>query len=471
MVRQQVRALWVVSLVAGLAAVAVGVIALLRTGDSNTSAPTTAFGDPSRTSTAAGTPTPTVTPGISATPITVGPDIDFPPDMMMLVVLGPFGKGAGPFSISRAYRLGDDLVQLEVLFPPEAVAGGGYAGNVTDDVWPTGFMVNPLSRSIVAAVCYGTGCGHEGGTGGESARTVFFESRDGGSSWSEVDAFEGEWYPRAIDRDRVIAVNYAGSDPEARLVPGGEPFVTPPGLFLMSGPPLLPGAGALFISPDGQSIVNDISGVEFRPDFPAPFALGPVARLTDFLPIAAVIRERNDEPYDPRFVPRRLRSFLGIYGGRGKQRELFELPENLGVASVARQLENGQLLATFTFWDRPATCTSGGTSAGAVPALFDPRNARVQFIAVPFLDPGCPGGSQEVIAVRQGHLARVDTPGDCLNLRERPEADAAVIACVPHGTIVENDGTVWYDRWTDVTLFDGREGWATLAYVDAGSRP
>ncbi|MGH2609535.1 MAG: SH3 domain-containing protein, partial [Tepidiformaceae bacterium] len=429
--------------------------------------------DPPTESNLTATPGASPTPDVGARPVTVGPDIEFPPDTAMWVVLGPWGKGTGPFSILRAYRIGEDPVQMEVLFPPAAVEGNGYAGNVDAAVVPTGFMVHPTTDALVAAICYGEGCGHEGGPNGLPARTVFYESPDGGSSWSQTYEREGEWWPVTFHREQLLARDYSGSEPGGVLVPSGEPFTWPEGLEPWPGPPLFPGGDARYSDSNGDSIVNDVPAVEFRPDVPIDFRLTLVHPLKEGMFFAAAFLEKFDEEgYDPSTPFPLQRSFLGLFGPKGVVRELYELPRSTGATGFAGLLDTDRThaLGTFSYTDRPATCTSGGTNSGSAPAIFDTETGVVQFIPDPFLNPACPGGSHTVIAFQQGDLARVDTPGDCLNVRELPEASAPIITCLPHGAIVRNQGALWHGQWTNVTLFDGREGFASVEYLDKGAR-
>jgi hypothetical protein len=55
----------------------------------------------------------------------------------------------------------------------------------------------------------------------------------------------------------------------------------------------------------------------------------------------------------------------------------------------------------------------------------------------------------------------------CLNIRPRPESDATAFTCVPPGTQMEGVGTAPY--WRQVRLPDGRIGWASKKYLEAGA--
>ena len=58
----------------------------------------------------------------------------------------------------------------------------------------------------------------------------------------------------------------------------------------------------------------------------------------------------------------------------------------------------------------------------------------------------------------------VDT---CLNLRQAPSLNAAVLTCLPNGAIADTDDyyTDYYDAWMHVRTADGLEGWASADYL------
>ena len=59
----------------------------------------------------------------------------------------------------------------------------------------------------------------------------------------------------------------------------------------------------------------------------------------------------------------------------------------------------------------------------------------------------------------------VDT---CLNLREEPSREAAIVTCLPSGAVVETDDYdiwKWPDSWMHLRTDDGLEGWASADYL------
>jgi hypothetical protein len=74
------------------------------------------------------------------------------------------------------------------------------------------------------------------------------------------------------------------------------------------------------------------------------------------------------------------------------------------------------------------------------------------------------GNSHPYLAaiVANAPYATVNTPRDCLNLRDRPSLDAPTALCIADRVLVIKTGEVTAvdgRRWAKVRLWDGREGW------------
>lgn len=75
--------------------------------------------------------------------------------------------------------------------------------------------------------------------------------------------------------------------------------------------------------------------------------------------------------------------------------------------------------------------------------------------------------------IKNGNLARVNLPGDCLNLRDFPGLSTLMIGCVNHGETVrvlsdpyEVDGVNWVN-----VIGGGKRAWVSLKYLkDTGGR-
>lgn len=110
-----------------------------------------------------------------------------------------------------------------------------------------------------------------------------------------------------------------------------------------------------------------------------------------------------------------------------------------------------------------------GFFAGQLPAVMDVVRGEVAPIIDPFLKPPLLNGRNHVEAVARGLLLRVSAVGDCLHVRETPDAGAISLACVADRVLLrdlqearETAGITW----RRVRLSDGRAGWASAAYLE-----
>jgi competence protein ComEC len=80
------------------------------------------------------------------------------------------------------------------------------------------------------------------------------------------------------------------------------------------------------------------------------------------------------------------------------------------------------------------------------------------------------GGSSPLAAQDPATLVVRASAAPCLNIRPRPDADAAAFTCITPGTSVRAVAAAPY--WRQVLLADGRTGWAAKKYLEAtGAAP
>ncbi len=105
----------------------------------------------------------------------------------------------------------------------------------------------------------------------------------------------------------------------------------------------------------------------------------------------------------------------------------------------------------------------------AMPAIVDFERAEVHPMpsARATLDPRqFPSFMAALTAER---IARVNIPGDCLNIRADASLTAAVISCPGHGALLRSTGEVREAdglTWVAVKTPDGRDGWASALYLE-----
>jgi hypothetical protein len=127
-------------------------------------------------------------------------------------------------------------------------------------------------------------------------------------------------------------------------------------------------------------------------------------------------------------------------------------------------LDDSRMLVTAEY-SRETGCVHGVTEAGAVPAILDFASASLRLIGDPF---SCEAGAVRAVSAMQGPFLTVETPEDCLNLREAPGVGATTITCLGHGALVrlttgktEADG----QQRLRVELEGRRSGWVASEFV------
>jgi hypothetical protein len=105
-----------------------------------------------------------------------------------------------------------------------------------------------------------------------------------------------------------------------------------------------------------------------------------------------------------------------------------------------------------------------GVSEGVAPAIFDPATGQVHVIAE--MKESYVGN--HVLAATEGPFLRVNTPGDCLNIRASIGLDAPVLTCAADGVLLEDRQDVWERdgvTWLAVSTPEGEPGWAAAEYL------
>ncbi len=400
-------------------------------------------------------PRPDTSLGVTAPELRQTDDIDLPPDTSILVAEGGYGHGPGGYyRLVRYTRSGHGAVVKRILL-------GGPDPRVDASLFITGIQSNADGSVLSLATCNDE-CISEGPPG-PKAHTVFQQSRDGGLTWTTVTDQPGRWWLWGMDGAEMVAVRFEGGT-EWRAFPSGKAVPRPPGVPESAYPEFFGGAvgwpgsaAAELIAQDGTSALrvsvayqgaqqhNVVLDGAFAP------AGGPMAGLLAVtttgpdlpLPVGRyVVLISPDSPHAISAATRvDWRGSLTLDGWADDQRPF--------------------VTATFT---APNTCLSGDgapeTVTGARPAILDVVAGTLSFLR----EPGpCEAGSQRLVAVIRGPFRTVNTPGDCLNLRESPDAAAHATTCLADGVLVhaeDEDGD-----WVAVTAPSGQSGWVASEFL------
>jgi hypothetical protein len=366
-------------------------------------------------------------------PLTLGEEIDFPDDLLLIIENGCYACDGPPTGLSRVYRTGGGPVRTEVLFEPS-----GYGA----DAYITSFAVRLGATEIVVAVCVRAHCGPLGDPE-EGSLTALLRSTDGGVTWQEIGRLPTV-YVVALAEQGLILATIAGNGMSYWLAATGQRLEAPPGAeHLIWGshhePPLwwtkdrrvldLSGApvGSLPESEYGPSTVLRFTG-------PAIAAWSPQYgrgeqfsgyRLTTLTPDGGYAGYSWQGWIDP--VANLDARFLVA------SVELSQVGERVGLRPSLIDFENGVIHPIL-----PDTATLTET----------PRNRVQAFVRGPFLQV---------------------TGAGCLALRDRPVRNAALVECAAPRVLLRPTGEWRYSYgtwWQGVLLPDGRHAWAPAAGVE-----
>ncbi len=436
-------------------------------GDSNASPTPTA----SQTSTpASATPTAgsSATDGAGAvTTLPIGDPIAMPQGVVMIVEAGCFqcdGPGSGLF---RVFKLADGKTVVQQLFsagqryfpdnfeavfeangvviPTTRVATVG--GTISEEEpYITGWAVSDDGDTLIAGVCVQGFCGGSLIGLSDNAQTILYQSVDGGITWSELAAVDaGVWVVDVDLRGRALVAQWTNPDPNIPasffFEPGHEPVlrphVVPERTFpTVDGEQVVWGSAGTWYLPDG-SIVLNIPGEQSDSGLMYGGTTGPVAMFVDG-------PEAN----------------LEVYDGKSDSFERFSVPEMWSIAGWAA---GPQLFGNISL--------SMEGQLASLPAILYDKNKFISPITDPFLGSDFEKGRNRVIAVQIHPAAVVSGTGSCLNVRDDPSVESAILDCVPDGVILHVVGPDQGNGWLHVTSPTGAKGYVSADFLDIIALP
>ncbi len=399
----------------------------------------------SRTEAPSVSPTTTPTPAVpGARDVTLAPDGGLPQGSALLIGTAGFHHGGGGFfRLRKVWQFGSAA-------PTGSAEVIPWNGSPDPNSSILGVAHNEHGTVLWMSRCEGLACYYEGEMPG--VMTTFLLSRDGGVSWQEVLRRKGAWWLRTAIGETGYAVNFAGTG-ALLAVPSGDSVPVPAGAARTEP---LPYQGRLaWVSRDGRSLL-DATGTAV-----APFAIPQGLVLTGDTATWT--------------TPAESLTAWGLFGSDSQTRYIAIVRAGSGTppvailrvplpdARLARWLDEDTLVLTA---DYPGSCSGGaGGVGGSLPVLLSTSVAAARFVTGPLANCDSAGG-QVVLAAWSGLSGQVHTPGDCLNLRQRPEPTAPVIECLADGVllaVVGKDGVP--AGWLPVTAPSGKFGWVSAEFV------
>jgi len=404
-------------------------------------------------------PPPTVLGRVKVVPLEIGPEIDLPADIA-LIVPPNCGNCAGPTGgLSRVYRDANGQIRTDTLVTMESL---GFAPvSYSDPTGPvlTGFAADEGGSTIAVGVCkHGPCFGGPGQPPPGDAETAILLSSDGGVSWSELQRLGGVAFVSGVLPNGRIVVGISNGKPEPpvyKVLPEGEDLTPPPGagfaapLSLASGDVIWPTEGGGMLRSDGSAWLGEWADPRHL-QFAWKFVLDPGGERV----LASATTVSVNGPGSGLVVVFRI---------DGTLERVYSVP---GFFSPIAWLGDGRVLG------HADTCAGSvgpgyGSCSGYRPALID-LDARFIHHFRPVIDP--PVNFFNIFAVQRGPFARVvNTDETCVNIRSAPNTGAEIVDCAAEGVLLRTDGSTGGDG-TNVFLHvytpSGLEGWASTEYLE-----
>jgi hypothetical protein len=400
--------------------------------------------------------------GTSVIPLRQGDPIDLPDGIALIIETGCWQCDGPTSSLDRIYRDPSGKIRTETLV--SAVALG-----LTDDSREpspiVAFDAFPDASWIVVAFCTAGDCNLLGPPGA-SVRTTFFESNDGGITWSQIADRPGSFRgimlipsSQGHRRDVLLFPNEPGEygqprPPDFRYLISGDTMVPPRGSGNFPQPIVAP-SGQVFWFTNSSRLLTS-TGDKF-------FTAGNATYLT-----GDITRDLNGTRWA---IP------WSYPSGNGPATYLLSLVDQNGHAVRSLQYDR------YISWGMNGGDDTLYGNADIEPALLavelpDPattflpveiclNDAIFHPILEPFTDKQFSFGRNRVVAIQRGTFARVvGVDGSCLNLRDIPSVDAGINACAADGVLLRAGRSDESGEWLEVLTPDGSYGWAATEFLE-----
>lgn len=391
--------------------------------------------------------TPETLDGVPLGRLAVGPEIEVPDDLALIIEVGCTECDGPTERLIRVYRDASGELRTDALFEDPSDQPNAFI---------TSFALSADASTIAVGVCPEGDCPFLG-PAQPGATSVVHRSTDGGVTWQQLDTPGGVYYAAAVIGDNVVL--QGPLDAEGFLEKRYEAF---PGGAMFDQP--VPQT-ALFMVGGGEIVWRTVEGRLLRVNG------GDLVRLPAGFQVAYPAGGRYW--FDPTGGRTALALFnddtgymLGLVAGGGEPMQYYRLE---GYATIGGWLDADRAIGNAVVSSSDLTSEVPEPfreAAVTLPAIFDFSNGTVQPIAHPFLEQY---GRNRVVAVLPGPFARVTGAGDCLNVRSEPGQTGEVLDCFADGVLLRDRGeerSVDGVSWLSVTTPDGIDGWATVQYLE-----
>ena len=405
-------------------------------------------------------PPPTVLAGVKVVPLEIGPEIELPADIA-LIIPPNCGDCPGPLAgLSRVYRDSTGQIRTDTLVTMESLGIAPVSSSDPNGPVLTGFATDGDGSTIAVGVCrHGPCFGGPGQPPPEDAETAIYLSVDGGVSWSELQALVGVAFITGVLPNGRIVVGVSSGKPEPpvyKILPEGEVLTPPSGagfaapVALDSGDIVWPTENEGMLRSDGARWLGAWADPR-QLYFQWKFVFDPGGERV----LASATTVSVNGPGSGLVVVFRI---------DGTLERVYSVP---GFFSPIAWLGDGRVLG------HADTCAGSvgpgyGSCSGYRPALID-LEARL----IHHIDPvaGPPNNFFNILAVQRGPFARVvNTDETCVNIRSAPNTGAEIVDCAAEGVLLRDQGAIGDIEtgavWRHVATPAGVEGWASGNYLE-----
>jgi len=413
--------------------------------------------------------------GMKIVPLELGPPLDLPRDIALILETGCWGCSGGPSGLIRVYVRPDGSIVHESLIDREKLGippqlNTAPDGSVYEFRSPlTGYAIKPDGSRIVASLCARGHCGRGGGhyEWSPESQIAIFSSSDGGISWSEIGRLDvGGEVLAILPDDRILLATF----PEELTTK----FQTFPDLSVIEPPvpidywhvKVLPNGELLWLSTKGIWVRSNGQPVLSVPDSEqdriAHLITGPDG--TDGMALVAGYTPGGSYTY-----------YLVPFDGTGAiGRGEFARAGDSVIWSGGPEVLGGGVPNDSVLWGNASVPTSALAPNGQpyvslfVPVALDLGTGTMRPIR-PFFDVQVPVSRNLIAAVQRGPFARVvNTDNTCVNIRAEPLPSAGILDCAAEGVLLRDTGTAGgpAGEWLKVVTPSGAEGWASTQFLE-----
>ena len=421
-------------------------------------------------------PLPAILSDMKVVPVQLGPAMDIPKDMALIVETGCWGCEGGPSGLVRVYTRPDGSVAYDSLLDPAKLGLPMLRYTAPDGSvheYPpfiTGYTTTPNASEIVAGLCLSGSCAGEGlSSWSPDSRTVLFRSTDGGVKWTEITRLDVGAGVIGLRRDgEILLVTYDGRESTVfRFFPGLTEVMKPPSTLswptevLANGEIVWRDSNSVPVRSDGSPLVPALAGTD--PGSVSQLLFDPVSMHG----LATVYSFSPGGPGNYYLVPFDNTGLIGRGTFARAGEDVVWSIDNVWLGLGLTQ--EGFVLANASVPTPQMASNGQPLVSDFVPVALDLKQGTMRPLR-PFPEGTVPRSRNLIAAIQRGPFARVvNTDNTCVNIRAEPLPSAGILDCAAEGVLLTDLGLAKDfagSTWLHVATPAGAEGWANAQYLE-----